>query len=116
MTLPSIDEARAWRGLTMVAKNDEPIGRIDAIYVDRTTRQPEWALVHTGLFGNERTFVPLTDAAQRGDTVWVPQEATVVREAPRLEADTELSEATSSASTHTTRSRTRRKSRRVAWE
>jgi hypothetical protein len=92
MTLPTIDQARSWRGLTLVATDDEPVGRIEAIYVDRTTRQPEWALVHTGLFGSSRTFVPLADAAQRGDTVQVPHETSVVREAPRLEQDAELSE------------------------
>jgi hypothetical protein len=92
MTLPTIDQARSWRGLTLVATDDEPVGEIEAIYVARLTRQPEWALVHTGLFGSSRTFVPLADAAQRGDTVRVPYEPSVVREAPRLEQDAELSE------------------------
>src|SRR5918994_1896890 len=92
MTLPTIDQARSWRGLTLVPTDDEPVGRIEAIYVDRTSRQPEWALVNTGLFGSSRTFVPLADAAQRGDTVQVPHETSVVREAPRLEQDAELSE------------------------
>jgi PRC-barrel domain len=92
MTLPTIDQARSWRGLTLVATDDEPVGKIEAIYVDRTSRQPEWALVNTGLFGGSRTFVPLADAAQRGDTVQVPHETSVVREAPRLEQDAELSE------------------------
>ena len=93
MTLPTIDQARSWRGMTLVATDDQPVGKIEAIYVDRTTRQPEWALVDTGLFGSSRTFVPLADAAQRGDTVQVPHELTVVREAPRLDQDAELSEA-----------------------
>src|SRR4029450_1727468 len=92
MTLPTIDQARSWRGLTLVATGDEPVGKIEAIYVDRTTRQPEWALVHTGLFARSRTFVPLADAAQRGDVVRVPHEPSVVREAPRLEQNAELSE------------------------
>src|ERR687890_1791266 len=92
MTLPTIDQARSWRGMTLVATDDQPLGKIEAIYVDRTTRQPEWALVDTGLFGSSRTFVPLADAAQRGDTVQVPHELTTVREAPRLEQDAELFE------------------------
>jgi hypothetical protein len=92
MTLPTIDQARSWRGLTLVAIDDEPVGEIEAIYVDRSTRQPEWALVQTGLFGGARTFVPLADAAQRGDTIQVPHETSVVREAPRLQLDAELSE------------------------
>jgi len=92
MTLPTIEEARSWRGLMLVATGDEPLGRIDAVYVDRTTRQPEWALVHTGLFGSSRTFVPLIDAAKLGDTVRVPHDPGVVRQAPRLEQDVDLSE------------------------
>jgi hypothetical protein len=92
MTLPTIEEARSWRGLMLVATGDEPVGRIDAVYVDRTTRQPEWVLVHTGLFGSSRTFVPLADATKLGDTVRVPHDPGVVREAPRLGPDVELSE------------------------
>ena len=91
MTLPTIEQARSWRGLTLVAIDEEPVGEIEAIYVDRSSRQPEWALVQTGLFGGARTFVPLADAAQRGDTVQVPHETSVVREAPRLELDAKLS-------------------------
>ena len=92
MTLPTIEQARAWRGLTLVAIDDEPVGEIEAIYVDRSSRQPEWALVQTGLFGGARTFVPLADAAQRGEIVQVPHETWAVREAPRLEQDAKLSE------------------------
>jgi hypothetical protein len=92
MTLPTIEEARSWRGLTLVAIDDEPVGEIEAIYVDRSSRQPEWALVQTGLFGGARTFVPLADAAQRGEIVQVPHEPSVVRQAPRLELGAELSE------------------------
>ena len=82
MTLPTIDQARSWRGLTLVATDDQPVGKIEAIYVDRTTRQPRAGVVYTGLFGNARTFVPLANAAQRGDTVQVPHQTSVVREGP----------------------------------
>ena len=92
MTLPTIEQARSWRGLTLVAIDDEPVGEIEAIYVDRSSRQPEWALVQTGLFGGARTFVPLADAAQRGEIVQVPHKTWVVREAPRLGLDAKLSE------------------------
>jgi hypothetical protein len=37
-------------GLTLVTIDNEPVGEIEAIYVDRSSRQPEWALVQTGLF------------------------------------------------------------------
>jgi hypothetical protein len=87
MTLPTIEQARSWRGLTLVAIDNEPVGEIEAIYVDRSSRQPEWALVQTGLFGGARTFVSLAGASQLGDTVQVFHETSVVRQAPRLEED-----------------------------
>ena len=92
MTLQRLSRPAPGEGLTLVATDDEPVGEIEAIYVDRTTRRPEWALVNAGLFGSSRTFVPLADAAQLGDTVRVPHEPSVVRDAPRLELDAELSE------------------------
>jgi hypothetical protein len=91
MTLPTLEEARSWRGLTLEATG-QPVGRIDAVYLDRTTRKPEWVLVNTGLFGSARTFVPLADATKVGDTVQVPHDPAVVREAPRVAPDVELSE------------------------
>jgi uncharacterized protein YrrD len=47
MTLPSIEAARGWSGLTAVDSDDESLGRITDIYLDRDTGQPEWALVAT---------------------------------------------------------------------
>jgi hypothetical protein len=49
-------------------------------------------LINTGLFGNARTFVPLANAAKVGETVRVPHDPGVVREAPRLALDSDLSE------------------------
>jgi hypothetical protein len=92
VTLPTIEQARGWRGLTLVAIDEEPVGEIEAIYVDRSSKQPEWALVQTGLFGGARTFVPLADAAQLGEFVQVPHETSVIRAAPRLAQDAKLSE------------------------
>ena len=47
MTLPSIEAARGWSGLTAVDSDDEPLGRITEIHLDHDTGQPEWALVAT---------------------------------------------------------------------
>jgi hypothetical protein len=45
MTLPSVETARNWSGLTAVDSDDQPLGRITGIYLDHDTGQPEWALV-----------------------------------------------------------------------
>ncbi len=63
MTLPSVETARNWSGLTAVDSDDQPLGRITDIYLDHDTGQPEWALVATPR--RRRAFVPLAGAAKK---------------------------------------------------
>jgi hypothetical protein len=44
MDVPDIDTVRAWEGRTMVDRDGNPIGSINAIYLDDRTGQPAWAL------------------------------------------------------------------------
>jgi uncharacterized protein (TIGR02271 family) len=91
--MPDIDTVRTWQDRTMVDRDGSRIGRIDAIYLDDQTGQPEWALVNTGLFGTKSSFVPLAQATQTGDQVQVPYEKQLVKDAPRIDPDGALSEA-----------------------
>jgi uncharacterized protein (TIGR02271 family) len=86
-----VDVVRAWQGRTMVDRDGDRIGKIQAIYADTQTGQPEWALVHTGLFGTKATFVPLVQASQRGGDIQVPFEKQLVKDAPGVEPDQHLS-------------------------
>jgi uncharacterized protein (TIGR02271 family) len=91
--MPDIDTVRTWQGRTMLDRDGNRIGAIDAIYLDDQTGQPEWALVNTGLFGTKSSFVPLAQAAQTGDEVRVPYDKQLVKDAPRVDIDQHLSEA-----------------------
>jgi uncharacterized protein (TIGR02271 family) len=91
--VPDINTVRAWEGLTMVDRDGNPIGSINAIYLDDQTGQPEWALVNTGLFGTRHTFVPIAQAAQTGESVQVPYDKGLVKDAPRVDVDQHPSEA-----------------------
>jgi uncharacterized protein (TIGR02271 family) len=91
--MPDIDTVRGWQGRTMVDRDGSRIGRIDAIYLDDHTGQPEWALVNTGLFGTKSTFVPLAQATQTDLDVRVPYDKQLVKDAPRIDPDGHLSEA-----------------------
>jgi uncharacterized protein (TIGR02271 family) len=91
--MPDIDTVRGWQGRTLVDRDGNRIGSIDAIYLDDQTGQPEWALVHTGLFGTKSSFVPLAQATQTGDEVRVPYDKQLVNDAPRVDPDRHLSEA-----------------------
>ena len=61
--MPDVDTVRGWQNATMVDRDGDRIGNIDAIYVDDQTGEPEWALVNTGLFGSRSSFVPLAQAS-----------------------------------------------------
>jgi PRC-barrel domain len=90
MTLPSIEAARGWSGLTAVDSDDEPLGRITEIYLDHDTGQPEWALVTTPQ--RRRTFVPLAGAARKRDRVAVAVPKAAVSDAPAVRPGRELSD------------------------
>jgi uncharacterized protein (TIGR02271 family) len=91
--MPDVDTVRSWQGATMVDRDGDRVGTIDAIYVDDQSGQPEWALVNTGLFGTKSTFVPLAQANPAGDQVQVPYEKQLIKDAPRMDPDGHLSEA-----------------------
>jgi uncharacterized protein (TIGR02271 family) len=91
--MPDIDTVRTWEGRTLVDRDGNRIGPIEAIYLDDRTGQPEWALVNTGLFGTKSSFVPLAQATQTGEEVAVPYDKQLVKDAPRIDPDQHLSEA-----------------------
>jgi uncharacterized protein (TIGR02271 family) len=91
--MPDIDTVRTWEGRTMVDRDGNRIGPIDAIYLEDQTGEPEWALVNTGLFGTKSTFVPLAQATQTGEEVRIPYDKQLVKDAPRVDPDGPLSEA-----------------------
>jgi len=90
--MTSTTEAYDAHGRTLVDESGEKIGKIDELYHDQEGGQPEWALVNTGLFGTKKTFVPIRSASPAGEDLQVPLSKAQVKDAPRIEADHELSE------------------------
>src|SRR3954447_25755688 len=86
------DDVLSWRGQDMVDNDGDKIGKIEEIYLDAETNEPEWAVVTTGLFGTKQTFVPIQDASQTGDGVRVPFEKATVKDAPKIDPDGRLSQ------------------------
>ena len=80
-----------WRGRTVVDRDGEKIGKLDEIYLDSRTNEPEWAAVNTGLFGTKSSFVPLKGAEPAGEDVRVAYEKDQVKEAPSIDPDGTLS-------------------------
>jgi len=89
MSITTLD-SESWIGLTLIDSEDRKLGKVEAIYVDAQTDQPQWMAVKTGLWGSERSFVPLADATPVGDAVRTPYVKSQIDDAPRLAAEEDL--------------------------
>jgi sporulation protein YlmC with PRC-barrel domain len=86
------EDVQSWRGKKMVDEDGDTIGTIEDVFLDRQTGEPAWVAVKTGLFGLKHTVVPIGDAQLTDDdTVRVPLQKDVVKDAPRIDPDGELS-------------------------
>jgi uncharacterized protein (TIGR02271 family) len=90
--MPETTPAYDFRGRTVLDTQGEKIGKVDELYYDQEGGQPEWALVNTGLFGTKKTFVPIKGASPTGEDLRVRVTKDQVKDAPRIDADQELSE------------------------
>jgi uncharacterized protein (TIGR02271 family) len=90
-SMPTLQDAQTWKGRTLVDRDGDKIGSIVDIYLDRSSGEPEWVAVKTGLFGSNLSFVPIEAASAAGDDVQVPFEKDLVKDAPNIAADGELS-------------------------
>jgi uncharacterized protein (TIGR02271 family) len=79
------------RGNNIVDRNGDKIGSFSELYFDNETGAPEWAAVKTGLFGTNVNLVPLQGADRHGDDLQVAYDADLVKSAPDVDADQELS-------------------------
>ena len=89
--MATLEEVGTWRGREAVGADGERIGKIDDIYLDRQSGEPEWAAVKTGLFGLNVSFVPLEGASASGDAVRLGYDKATVKDAPNVAPDGELS-------------------------
>jgi uncharacterized protein (TIGR02271 family) len=78
-------------GTTAVDADGDKLGKVGEVYLDDETGRPEWATVHTGLFGTKETFVPLAQADLSGDTLRFPYDKSKVKDAPKIDTDGHLS-------------------------
>lgn len=87
----STDEVLGWRSRKALDRDGDKIGTIEEVYLDAESGNPQWAAVKTGLFGSKLTFVPLEGAHPQDDDVVLDWPEHVVKEAPRIDTDGQLS-------------------------
>ncbi|MEO5679063.1 MAG: PRC-barrel domain-containing protein [Acidimicrobiales bacterium] len=81
--MPHLNEHHAtWIGRVLTDASGHRIGRIDDIYTDDDTGQPEWLAIATGRAGPHTRFVPVRGATVSGAGVQVPFPREQVKQAP----------------------------------
>jgi uncharacterized protein YrrD len=90
-----------WHGKMLVDRNGEKIGKLQDIYVDVETDEPQFGTVKEGFIGRHLTFVPLAGITIGPDDLQVTATKEQVRSAPEIEMHgEELSQADESALYH----------------
>jgi len=90
-----------WHGKMLVDSAGEKIGKLQDVYVDVETDEPQFATVKEGLIGRHLTFVPLGGISVGPDELQVAVTKERVASAPNIEQHgEELSQADESALYH----------------
>ncbi|MGW0312280.1 PRC-barrel domain-containing protein [Streptomyces flavidovirens] len=74
-------DPRSLIGRKAFDRNGNKIGTVDEVYLDDATGVPEWAAVRTGLFSRD-AFVPLEPSKVVDDSLRVPYDRALIRDAP----------------------------------
>jgi uncharacterized protein (TIGR02271 family) len=78
-------------GRTVIDPDGDKIGTVFDVYVDNDTDQPEWLAITTGLFGTKVSFAPIAGASFVGDDLQLDCPKSLVKDAPNVDADGQLS-------------------------
>jgi sporulation protein YlmC with PRC-barrel domain len=93
--------AAEWHGMMLVDCNGEKIGKLQDVYVDVETDEPQFATVKEGVIGRHLTFVPLGGIRIGPHELQVAVTKEKVRAAPNIELHgEELSQQDESALYH----------------
>ncbi|MGZ4414659.1 MAG: PRC-barrel domain-containing protein [Gaiellaceae bacterium] len=94
-------EIAEWHGRDLVDSHGERIGKLEEVYFDVETDQPQFGTVKEGFFGRHLTFVPLTGVTIGPDNLQVSVPKEQVENAPNIELQGgELSQPDESALYH----------------
>ena len=98
---PAKWNAAEWHGKMIVDRNGEKIGKLQDVYVDVETDEPQFGTVKEGFIGRHLTFVPLAGVQIGPEDLQVTVTKDQVRSAPDIELHgEELSQADESALYH----------------
>jgi hypothetical protein len=81
--LPSLDEARRWRGYAVEDVDGSRVGEAHGFFVDALDGGPTWLIVKRGgRFNRTLLAIPLRDCAAGAGCVWVAHPSQAIRSSP----------------------------------
>lgn len=90
-----------WRGRDLIDRNGQRIGKLEDVYFDIETDEPQFGTVKEGFLDRHFTFVPLTAVTVGPDNIQVAVTKQQVKDAPNIEREgEELSQEDESALYH----------------
>ncbi len=88
--MATIQDIDTWIGQTLHDSDGDKVGEITEVYLAESG-QPEFIAVKTGMFGSSVTLVPIRGASSSGDEIRVPYDKALIKDAPSIDADEEIS-------------------------
>jgi uncharacterized protein (TIGR02271 family) len=88
----SMDDVNRLQGAEVFTQDQQKIGTVDQVYVDRQTQQPEWMSIGSGFLRTQKALVPIRDASIQDDAVWVPYDSEHVKNSPDVAEGDEISQ------------------------
>jgi uncharacterized protein (TIGR02271 family) len=82
-----LDQLQGIEGSPVYDEVGEQIGKVEEVFVDVDSREPEWIGLGTGFLGTKRVLVPVQGAQLQGDGLSVPYAKEHVKDAPDLDGD-----------------------------
>lgn len=79
-----------WIGHQVVDQDGEKVGKIEELYLDDASGQPEWLAIKTGMFGSKQSFAPIAGAKNSGDQLQLAFTKDQVKDAPKVDPDGHL--------------------------
>ena len=92
MALPDVDTVLGWRDREVLDRDGQKVGKLRDLFLDSQTDRPEWAGVSTGFLGRKVVLVPFAEATEAEGAVRVAFTEEQIKDAPTMDADTELSQ------------------------
>lgn len=87
MTGTTLEQLQQMEGNDVLSQDGEQIGKVEGIFVDLETREPEWLGIGAGLLRTKRMLVPLAGADIQDDVVRVPYDKETVKSSPNVDDD-----------------------------